>query len=146
MKTLRDFLVLFKEKIRDCTEAQLLLERLGQQVSLEEFARYLDQEVTMELLLNFRRGISQMFAWRIQGISSEALYHCSHRNHAETIQKFDELAWEQGFKITEKRDCVSFTEAAREDGIIQVTAEGVSLTPKGEQIAEEVRREIEEEL
>ena len=143
---MRDFWELFKKKIATApSEALSLTERLEQTVDPGEFERYLEQEATMKLLLDIRAGISTMFAWRISGLCTEVRWERIHQSHAETIRIFDELAWENGFQITEKRACVSFVEMAREQGVIQVTSKGVSLTPIGEQIAEEVRREIEGE-
>lgn len=146
MKNLSDFFELFRKKIEKFPyEALALVDELRNTCSPSEFESYMRQEVDLGELLNLRSAVSCMFEWRIRGIQTEAMFEKLHKTHAETIQIFDDLAWEHGFKIVEKRRFVSFVEMARDQGIIQVRKDGVSLTPKGERIAEEVRKEIEGE-
>ncbi len=144
MKTMNDFLIAFRERIKECIEAKLLLEELEREVGEDEWCKFLELQIGMDSLLKLRNGISAMFADRISGVCTDKLYDRLHRKHTETIQKLDELAGEMGVIIVKKRACVSYTESARDAGIIQVTTKGVSLTPLGERIAEEVRRQIEE--
>lgn len=109
----------------------------------EYFKSLCDQPVTIENILELRNWVSGLFAERLAHICTEALYDRFQKAHVEFIAKFDEKASEKGFLITQKRKCVTFTELMRDAGLIQVTTKGVSLTPKGIAVAEEVQREID---
>ena len=126
------------------TNAKALIDDWKEQVSLEAWRSGEKLPLSMETILNLRDQISALFRDRLAGICTDALYDRVQKAHTSFIFEFDEKARQQGFLITEKRACVSFTEAFREAGLVQVTSDSVSLTPKGIQIAEDVQREIDE--
>lgn len=127
----------------DNTHAQLLIDDWREHLSPEAWKQGEDLPITREGILHIRNTISSLFARRLAGICTEALYDRVQRAHVSFIMEFDEKARLHGFLITEKRACVTVTEVMREAGLIQVTKDGVNLTPKGIAVADEVRRQIE---
>ena len=124
-------------------EAQMLMDEWRENVPAEQWKEGEDLPITREGILHIMNTISSLFARRLRGICTDALYDIVQKAHTAFILEFDEKAYQQGFLITEKRQCVTVTEAMREAGLIQVTKEGVSLTPKGIRTAEQVQRELE---
>ena len=126
-------------------EAQLLMDEWRENVPAEQWKEGEDLPITREGILHIRNTISALFAERLMGICTEPLYDRIQKAHVAFILEFDEKARQQGFLITEKRACITATEAMRDAGLIQVTTDGVSLTPHGIEVAEQVRKEIEGE-
>ena len=142
MNTIGEFLALVCNT--ENRHAKMLIEYWKEQVSPEEWESCEKLPLSMKTILNMRDQISILFRDRLAGICIDALYDRVQRAHTTFIFEYDEKARQQGFAITEKRACISFTEAFREAGVIRVTGDGVSLTPKGVQIAQSVQREIDE--
>ena len=124
-------------------EAQMPMDEWRENVPAEQWKEGEDLPITREGILHIRNTISSLFAERLAGICTDALYDRVQRAHTAFIMEFDAKAEQHGFRITEKRQCVTVTETMREAGLIQVTKDGVSLTPKGVELAEDVRRQIE---
>lgn len=141
MKTCGEFFRIISETNNH--HAKSLLDYWQENVPKDEWGAACALPLDYDHILALRDQISALFAWRIRGICTEAMYKRVTEAHVEFVEEFQRKAGELGFIITEKRKCVSFVEFGRDQGIIQVTDDkGVTLTPKGEKLAEEVRREI----
>ena len=140
MKTVGDFFALIYDT--QITEAKLLFDEWREVVSVEEWVECEKAPLTREAILTIRSQISALFAERLEGICTDALYRRIGQAHTAFIMELDEKAGRYGLLITEKRSCVTPSESARNAGMIQITTNGISLTPKGLAVAKEVGRQI----
>lgn len=143
MKTIGEFFYhIYDTKI---LEAKILMDEWRESVPADEWNECECLPLNREHILNVREQISALFAGRLMGICTEPLYDRIRKAHVAFIMELDEKARLQGFLITEKRACVTPTEVMRDAGLIQVTSDGVNLTPKGVKLAQQIQEEIDGE-
>lgn len=134
MKTVGEFLGILRQT--ENTELIALL-RHAENVTTVDLTPVYAEPLSLEMLTAMRDEISGLFVFRVHGVMNDEEYDRVTHAHSAFVTEFHERAAMHGFIITDKPRCISFTEIARDRGIVQVKDSGVSLTPKGEKMMEE---------